>query len=230
MHPAVLPVAPRLDAVLFDLDGTLADTSEDLAAALTAAFLDLGVVPARDVSTLVDGSPLEELFAVAVPEAPTGLFALFVERYRAHTVRGDFQRSRLYPGVRETLEALGQLRPGLRLAVATSRRPDAARALVRHLAIEHYFDCIEGTGGTPLRHKPSPDLPLLLVRALEVPAHRALLVGDTPRDIRAGRAAGMVTAAVLYGMGEPGALLASGPDHTLEDLPELLDVLGVPSA
>ncbi|MBI5514922.1 MAG: HAD family hydrolase [Deltaproteobacteria bacterium] len=223
-------MAPRLDAVLFDLDGTLADTGDDLAAALGAAFQDLGVTPSVNITALVDGSPLEELFAVAVPEAPAGLFALFVERYRAHTVQSSFPRSRLYPGVRETLEALGHFRPTLRLAVCTSRRPEAARALTRHLAIDHYFDRVEGTGGTPLRHKPSPDLPLFLARALEVRPERVLFVGDTPRDVRAGRAAGMLTAAVLYGMGEPGALLASGPDHTLEDLLEVLDILGVPSA
>lgn len=212
------------DAILFDLDGTLADTAADISLALRRAFEDLAITTVRPVDSLVDGSPLEEVFAVAAPGADPGLFDRFVSRYRAHYQGGGHARTRLYPGVVDTLDALGFLRPRPRLAVATSKRADAARGLCVHVGIAGYFDVIEGTGGTALRHKPAPDLLLRVCEALEVAPSRALMVGDTARDVLAGRAAGMRTAAVLYGLGARDALLAAGPDHVLEDLEDVLTV------
>ncbi len=212
------------DAILFDLDGTLADTAADISLALRRAFEDLAIATVRPVDSLVDGSPLEEIFAAAAPGADPGLFDRFVSRYRAHYQGGGHAKTRLYPGVADTLEALALLRPRLRLAVATSKRAEAARGLCLHVGIAGYFDVIDGSGGSAVRHKPAPDLLLRVCGALDVHPSRALMVGDTARDVLAGRAAGMRTAAVLYGIGSRDALLAAGPDHVFEDLEDVLSV------
>jgi len=212
------------DAILFDLDGTLADTAADISLALRRAFEDLAIATVRPVDSLVDGSPLEEIFAAAAPGADPGLFDRFVSRYRAHYQGGGHAKTRLYPGVADTLEALALLRPRLRLAVATSKRAEAARGLCLHVGIAGYFDVIDGSGGSAVRHKPAPDLLLRVCGALDVLPSRALMVGDTARDVLAGRAAGMRTAAVLYGIGSRDALLAAGPDHVFEDLEDVLSV------
>jgi len=213
------------DAILFDLDGTLADSADDIADALLQAFRSVDLTPRHPISALVDGSPLEELFAVAAPEADAQLFERFVSAYRGAYLRGGYRRTRLYPGVSETLHALSALRPPLRLAVATSRRADAALGVTEALGIAHRFEHIEGSGGTTLRAKPAPDLLLLLARRMEIDPARVLVVGDTPRDIAAGRAAGMSTAAVLYGLGQRDQLHAERPDHLLEDLEDLLALM-----
>lgn len=213
------------DAILFDLDGTLADSAHDIADALDAAFRALGVTPARPVLALVDGSPLEELFAVAAPGADPSLFDRFVRAYRGAYNASGHRRTRLYPGVAETLDALASLRPPVRLAIATSKRSDAARHLAEAMSIDHRFEHIEGSGASPIPPKPAPDLLHLLARRMDVAPARTLMVGDTARDIAAGRAAGMRTAAVLYGLGARDELLAARPDHVLEDIEDVLALL-----
>jgi HAD superfamily hydrolase (TIGR01509 family) len=213
------------DAILFDLDGTLADSADDIADALHQAFRAIDLTPRHPIAALVDGSPLEELFAVAAPEADAQQFERFVSAYRGAYLRGGYRRTRLYPGVAETLDALSSLRPPVRLAVATSRRADAAVGVTEALGIAHRFEHIEGSGGTQLRTKPAPDLLLLVARRMALDPTRVLMVGDTPRDIAAGRAAGMSTAAVLYGLGRRDQLQAERPDHLLEDLEDILGLM-----
>ena len=101
----------------------------------------------------------------------------------------------------------------------------AEMGVTEALGIAHRFEHIEGSGGTTLRAKPAPDLLLLLARRMELDPARVLMVGDTPRDIAAGRAAGMPTAAVLYGLGQREQLHAERPDHLLEDLEDLLALM-----
>lgn len=213
------------DAILFDLDGTLADSADDIADALDAAFRSLGVVPLRDVASLVDGSPLEEIFAVAAPSGDAALFERFVRAYRGAYLASGHRRTRLYPGVVETLEALASLRPAVRLAIATSKRSEAARHLAEAMSIDRHFAHIEGSGASSMRPKPAPDLLLHLARRMDVTPGRTLMVGDTARDIAAGRAAGMRTAAVLYGLGAREQLAAERPDHLLEDIEDVLTLL-----
>lgn len=215
----------RYEAILFDLDGTLADSAADIGLALRRAFEDLSITSARPIEALVDGSPLEELFAVAAPDAPVGLFDRFVSSYRAHYHATAHAQTRLYPGVLDTLESLRLLTPRPRLAVATSKRAEAARGLCLSMGIAPFFDLIEGSGGTSLRPKPAPDLLLRVTSALDVAPMRTLMVGDTARDIHAGRAAGMRTAAVLYGLGSREALTAADPDHVLEDMEDLIQLV-----
>lgn len=215
----------RFDAIVFDLDGTLADSAADISLALRRAFEDLEIRVVKPIESLVDGSPLEEIFAVAAPGADHLLFDRFVSRYRAHYHATGHSQTRLYPGVIETLEALSMLAPRPRLAIATAKRPEAARGLAAATGIAGYFDVIDGSGGTAMRHKPAPDLLLSVSRALDVDPTRSLMIGDTARDILAGRAAGMRTAAVLYGLGSREDLSAAAPDHTFEDIEDVLSLV-----
>jgi phosphoglycolate phosphatase-like HAD superfamily hydrolase len=99
--------------------------------------------------------------------------------------------------------------------------------LLRTLDAEQFFDAIEGSAGTPMPHKPAPDLLLHLCKQLDVSPERTLMVGDTPRDIHAARRAGMRSAAVTFGMGRGDALTAARPDYVLEEFDELLVIVGM---
>jgi phosphoglycolate phosphatase len=219
----------RYDAILFDLDGTLADSAADIALALRRSLADLGVATALPIESLVDGSPLEEIFALAVPAGDAALYDRFVARYRAHYSAIDHESTRLYPGVLDTLDTLRMLSPRPKLAVATSKRADSAHHLCAAMGIARFFDLIDGSGATTLRPKPAPDLPLRVTAALDVSPSRALMVGDTARDVHAGRAAGMQTAAVLYGLGTREALRDAAPDHMLEDIEDVISLVSARS-
>jgi HAD superfamily hydrolase (TIGR01509 family) len=151
----------------------------------------------------------------------------FVHAYRRYYEAGLTRRTRLFPGVRDTLEVLSALRPRLRLAIATTKRQSTAQALVDALGIGGLFDRVGGSGATAMRPKPAPDLLLVLAHELELVPERVLMVGDTLRDVQAGRRAGMRTAAVTYGLGAVDALLDARPDYVLEEFDELLVVLGM---
>ena len=214
--------APRFAAVLFDLDGTLADSARDITLALEFAFADVGIHTEHPVHRLVDGSPLEAIFALAAPDGTSAQFDRFALAYRARYEILGHQHTRLYPGVRETLEALSLLQPTPWLAVATAKRSATARAVCQHLGIEQHFRAIEGTSGTAIPPKPAPDLVNALLRRSETPADRCLLVGDTLRDVLAGKAAGVRTAAATWGHGRREELIRARPDHVLEDLEDLI--------
>ena len=222
---APAPTTP-FDAVLFDLDGTLADSAEDIRDALERAFADLGLAFDRRIDPLIDGSPLEEVFAVAVPDGSPEQLLTFIASYRHHYERSPAHRTRLYPGVRETLEALQAIRPRIKLAVATTKRSSTAQSVLDALGVGDAFELVAGTGATRMRPKPAPDLLLHVAEQLGVAPGRALMVGDTLRDVHAAKHAGMRVAAVTYGLGAPDALIDARPDYLLEEFEELLVVLG----
>jgi HAD superfamily hydrolase (TIGR01509 family) len=219
--------ASPFDAIFFDLDGTLADSAADIRRALSHAFDDIGMDMSDRLCVLVDGSPLEEIFATARPHGTAADLARFVAAYGRHYEAILVRQTQLYPGVRETLDVLDALRPRVRLAVATTKRPYAARALVQALGIGAMFDLVAGSGGTALKPKPAPDLLLATAEELGVAPSRVLMVGDTLRDVVAGQRAGMRTAAVTYGLGDAATLLDARPDYVLEEFDELLVVLGM---
>ncbi|MDP3277090.1 MAG: HAD family hydrolase [Deltaproteobacteria bacterium] len=222
-------VKANLEAILFDLDGTLADSTEDIYAALCLALGDVGIRATSSLRHLVDGSPLEEIFASAAPGSDGELYVQFVKNYRGHYQRLMHTNTSLFPGVRETLEVLRSLDPRVSLAVATAKRTDVAEQLLAGLDATHFFDLIAGSSGTSLAPKPSPALLLDVCNRLQVNPSAALMVGDTLRDLEAGRSAGMKTAAVTFGMGDADALLAWRPDFVIEEFDELLVVLGLDS-
>jgi phosphoglycolate phosphatase len=217
---------PPFDAILFDLDGTLADSTDDIRTALVHAFAAIGREMGPRLEVLIDGSPLEEIYAAAIPGGTTAELDRFITAYRARYAVGEHASTRLYPGVRETLDALALLRPGLRLAVATSKREAIARDVLHDLGVAMHFDVIAGSGARPMPPKPAPDLLLDVASQLAVAPARMLMVGDTLRDVVAGQRAGMRTAAVTYGLGKPEALLGARPDFVLEDFDELLVIVG----
>jgi phosphoglycolate phosphatase len=218
--------AHAFDAVLFDLDGTLADSAEDIRRALDLAFRDLGVPIENGVDRLVDGSPLEEIFAAAVPGGTTAELARFIEAYRYHYERAQHATTRLYPGVRETIGTLRSMQPRIKLAVATTKKASSAVSLIEILGMRDAFEWIGGSGATSMRPKPAPDLLLHVSEQLGVAPGRALMVGDTLRDVVAAQRAGMRIAAVTYGLGDVQALIDARPDYVLEEFDELLTVLG----
>lgn len=129
------------------------------------------------------------------------------ESYYRHFVARVEKGIRLFPRVRETMAVLS----GRRIGTVTTRRRDMARLMLRVAGIDHHFRAIVG-GDEVARPKPSPDLPLHAANAVGAAPSECVVVGDSPVDIQAGRAAGMRTVAATYGYGTLSALRDAGPD------------------
>ena len=210
-----------LKAVLFDLDGTFADTAPDLCHALNAmrSARGLAAVPlatTRPVTSMGARGLLGVGFDLAPshPDYPT-LRAEFLEFYGENLCR----ETCLFPGMAEALTAIEAC--GLKWGIVTNKAERYARSLIGLLGYGSRAACIVG-GDTSGRLKPDPAPLFWACRALEVPAATCVYVGDDERDIIAGHAAGMKTVAVEYGYLNGSAPVTWGAEAVIRHPRELV--------
>lgn len=211
----------RFDAVLFDLDGTLLDSIALILESYRHTLIEHGLEPQPDEVVLAGlGTPLEAQLALWAPRSEV---PAMVETYVEHNLAIHDRLVRPYPGITEIVHTLRAR--GTKLAIVTSKRRRGTAKGLAALGLSESFDvwvCADDVA----RPKPDPEPVHAALTALSVedPA-RALFVGDAIHDVRSGQAAGVRTAAVLWGAGTRAELEPSAPDHLLEDAAALAAVL-----
>ncbi|MBI2355473.1 MAG: phosphoglycolate phosphatase [Deltaproteobacteria bacterium] len=210
-----------VNTALFDLDGTLVDSLDDLTEAVNHMLAAFGKapLPPASVRRLVGKGTANLVQRALGTEAHADIaqgLGLFLEFNTAHIA----DRSRLFPGVPETLEALAG--SGIRMAIISNKQEALSRLILETLGIGRFFEAVCG-GDTFPEMKPSP-LPLLRVMEnLGVNQKQAVMVGDSINDIQAGRAAGITTIGCAWGYGGPEELLGAGRvANTCADVAEIL--------
>lgn len=203
--------------MVFDLDGTLLDSTTDIHASMAHALRSLGH-PAPTVDELRPriGRPLDELFTALAPGADV---AALCAAYRAHFLDTGHPSTRPFPGA---AALLGELRDaGWALAVATTKTTEGAVRTLTTLGLLDGFDHVQGTDGFPC--KPAPHVVERALAGLGAAGDPAAcwMVGDTVHDVAAGAAAGVSTAAVTHGAHGREALLACAADLVVDDLAAL---------
>jgi phosphoglycolate phosphatase len=207
---------------VFDLDGTLVDSATDIAAAVNETILRLAPaalpLPLERVRTYVGNGArrlvTRSLEAVGSAADVEAALPVFVECYR----RRMLDNTRLYPGVAEALERLGDHA----LAVLTNKPGDLSREMLAGLRVAHRFFRIVG-GGDGAAHKPDPAGLLELMGEVVAGPLETVMVGDSAIDVATGRRAGTLTVGVTYGFA-PQELRAARPDLLLDDLRHLADL------
>lgn len=210
--------------VVFDLDGTLIDSSADLANAVNALLAELGVQRLPDpqiVSMVGEGAAVLVRRALAAagldPEIP-GALDCFLAYYNAHLL----DETRLYPGMVETLQDLAARMP---LAVLTNKPGYATDRILDGLAIRQYFRVTLG-GDTTFGRKPASAGLEHLARVVDRPTASVLLVGDSPIDLATARNGGVRICLARYGFGYRFAPEDFRGDETFIDTPaDLLPLL-----
>jgi phosphoglycolate phosphatase len=206
--------------VIFDLDGTLFDSLEDLASATNHMLTVCGrpVITSSDVRLLVGQgarSLVERaLCGASADDIDTGL-RHFLDYNEAHIA----DQTRLYPGVRETLSHLAAQQ--LPMAVVSNKNVALCRRLLDLFGIGIFFTAVLGADSLPQR-KPSPEPILKLVRDFNVPPGEVMIIGDSCNDIQAGKGAGVITVGCTYGYGELVEL--ADADFRIDGMPELLNL------
>jgi pyrophosphatase PpaX len=212
-------VTPR--PLFFDLDGTLVDTIALLLGAMRAAFDGRQLRPTDDEWIALIGTPLQPMLRRwARDDADV---AELVKRYRAYQMTHHDALTQPYPGVVETIEELGAA--GHPLAVVTSKSVPMAMKALEHVGIARHFRLVVGLETTRV-HKPAPE-PVLhaLAHFGETVPARAVFIGDSPHDVRAGNAAGVTTIAAQWGPYTRKQLAEAAPTawlRNIRDLPSLL--------
>ncbi len=204
----------RWPVVLFDFDGTLADTIPLIVASYRHALDSVGEDAGEDEVRSWIGRPLQPVLEERYP----GRGARLTDVYREWNLAHHDELIRTVDGIPELLDDLHGA--GARTAVVSSKRVDTVRLGLRAVGLDSRIDVVVGQESTPL-HKPHPAPLLYAAQHLEVAVHHCVYVGDATVDVEAALAAGMGALAVTWGAGLPAALHAAGPTAVVSDAPGL---------
>lgn len=198
----------EFDLVIFDWDGTLMDSVAQIVRSVKAAAHDLGVPePSDEAARDIIGLGLPEAMRVLFPQVPEADRLALRQRYAHHFVGGTGGQSQPFGGAEDLLRQLqGE---GRRLAVATGKTRIGLDRMLGVTGWQGYFAatrCADETAS-----KPDPLMLRELLRELDMPVARAVMIGDTTYDLEMAAALGMASIGVTYGVHAPERLLAHRP-------------------
>jgi phosphoglycolate phosphatase len=210
------------DLLIFDLDGTLIDSKQDLVDSVNATRRWAGLEPLgveRISSYVGNGAPM--LVRRVLPDYPEAelphALRFFLDYYREHML----DSTTLYPGVREALDALHAA--GIPLAVLTNKPVRFSLHLLEGLELEMHFFRVYG-GNSLAEKKPHPQGIELLVQEAGASRERTMMVGDSAVDVMTAHNAGVRACGVAWGF-QPETFAQEPPDFLIEDPRELAEMV-----
>lgn len=212
----------KIKAVLFDNDGTLANTFDAIQESMHFAMNEvLGHdIPDSELLSMV-GRPLADQMETFA-DRPDQVEEL-TQVYREHNEKDLFERSSAFPGLRQALEDLKGF--GYRMGVVSSKRQALVHGGLKASGLDSYFEIIHGLEQSE-RHKPLPDPLLNACRAMDLYPYECIYVGDSPYDLRAAHAAGMDCVGVTWGKFFSGSqLVVEEPNALVTDPSQLVGVI-----
>jgi phosphoglycolate phosphatase len=215
-------VDSRYSTLVFDLDGTLTDPRLGIVRCVNHALQTRGfaTVPDEDVVRHI-GPPLDEAFHALVPSASPAVVKDLVAGFRDRYASVGFRENEVFPAIPGAIARLAGA--GRRLGVCTSKRGDFAEKILALFGLLESFAFVDGgdigiTKGEQLAR-------LLSAGIID---RDAVMIGDRDADIRAARANGLASIAVLWGFAAAGEIVAAAPTHTVATTGELLACVGAP--
>lgn len=208
----------KKNLILYDLDGTLVDTSGDIVEAMNHLFRELGAhpLPPREIIKAV-GIGVRELVSKCLNTHDPKTLEKAVTIYRAYYAEHLLDKSHLYPGAVEVLEFF----KARRQAVLTNKPNPFSRQILEGLKVAHYFSDIVA-GDTDYPRKPDPTAIFSLMKKAGVGCDETLFIGDSPIDVEAGRNAEVQTVVVRHGFADEQALDACNPQIMIGSFEELI--------
>ena len=211
---------PGFSTYLFDLDGTLIDSIELILASFRHTMrTHLGTVPPDAAWRAGFGRPLRPQLARYARD-PDQVEEM-VATYRAHNRAHHDRLVHRYAGIHEVVMRLRE--QGATLGIVTSKNRVATEHGLRHCALDRFFAVLVTSDDTT-EHKPGPAPVLEALTQLDASAARAVFIGDSPYDCLAGKAAGVSTAAALWGPFSRETLEPHAPDYWLERPEQILQL------
>ncbi|MBE6935286.1 MAG: HAD family hydrolase [Ruminococcaceae bacterium] len=208
---------------IFDLDGTLLDTVDDLANAVNTALLENGFpTHPREKYFYFVGKGARNLIRRALPEGvDDATYEAVYQRYTAYYEENWNVCTKPYPGIPELIARL--LADGIRMAVVSNKPDDRTKAAIFHYFPDTFDVVFGGRDNVPL--KPSPAAVQEALSLLDCTAEEAVYIGDTSVDIETGKNAGIFTVGVLWGFRGAEELTAAGADILCATAGELYDLI-----
>jgi HAD superfamily hydrolase (TIGR01549 family) len=208
--------------IIFDFDGTITDSKRDIAGAQVWVLQQLGVTSFRpeDLFRHV-GKTLEETFSTLLPQTLHERIPEAAKMYSEYYQPRSLETTKLFPGVKETLEILRL--HGKRLAIASTKRGAGIKRATDYFGISGYFVQLQGSDGIP--HKPDPFIINKILSEQRWQRENTLMVGDTDKDVLAGKNSGVSTCGVTFGSLSEAEMEQYNPDFIISTFPELLSIV-----
>jgi len=222
----------QFSTIIFDLDGTLFYTSDDIANCANLTLERFGfekIDKARIISHVGGGihNSISRILGDAIHNDPEyvwkdGFVDKVVKEYRDFYSKHFLDTTRPYPGVAKTVERLYD--QNYRMAVISNKSVDYTKAIIKHFDMDQYFPIILG-GDSLENKKPHPQSINFVMDQFNTLKNESLIVGDTEKDIQAGKNAEIKTCAVSYGMRDIAELQPLDPDYVINKFDELNTIL-----
>jgi len=212
---------PAFELFIFDLDGTLIDSKEDIANAVNMTFRDVGL-PEKPKELIYGyvGNGVRQLILDALESDDDVLIDRALGIFEQHYLTHLLDETRLFPGIAAVLDHYGQKKK----AVVTNKPSKYTSKIIEGLQVEHLFDSVIG-GEPTLKLKPHPEMILKVLDVLDTDPSHAVMIGDSVNDIHAARAAGLRMCGVGYGFGDGEELKSVGVDYFVDSGEELIHLL-----
>lgn len=210
-----------VDAIFFDVDGTLVDARIDIVKAMNHILRELGVEEKPfDLIVSYIGTGVRDLVAKSLGTVNKSLVTKGIEMFSDFYEDHSHDEARPYPHVKETLEFFRDKRK----FILTNRYAKFADATLRGLGLRQYFEKIIG-GDDENCLKPSACVLDKILPKLKIDKSKALIVGDMAIDIMTGKNSGIKTCWVTYGLGKPEEVKGLKPDYVIDDIAELKRII-----
>lgn len=208
--------------LIFDLDGTLIDSVSDVHFAVNCALKEIGVpLIGRDTIKMVIGPGRDEFFKVVFPEGSKKEVRRFISIFREYYWAHCLDRTVLFPGISQVLSSITEQK----LAVASNKPRMFTEKILTGLHIREKFHCI--VGPEDVKHaKPDPEMIHKILHFFGGLPEETLLIGDTDKDMIAGREAGVRICGVRYGYGDKHDLEFQKPDFMINQAEEMVSIIG----
>ncbi len=212
-------IQTTIDTYLFDLDGTLINSSKDISVAVNYTLEKLGLTPLPEKEIIKHvGYGGKKLLQGVLSTQDEDLLDKAVKIFREYYFANPAEYTTLYPYTEELLRKLKE--ENKKIAVVTNKYEDISRQILEKLGVMSLIDIVIG-GDTTEYKKPQPEPVLYAISILGSSPEKSIMIGDSETDIISGKQAGTKTALVLYGFGKKDIALSHNPDFVVKTPEEL---------
>lgn len=211
----------KVSSLIFDLDGTLIDSSQDLTSSVNHTLAQLGLPKKskKEVESFI-GDGMKTLLIRATGTKDESVIDKAIEIFRPHYCEHCAEETKLYPGVKVVLDFF----KGKKIAVVSNKPLEMCRKILARLKIQSYFSAVLGAESTENK-KPHPEPLLKSLELMRVRPAETMMIGDGDTDIDAGKSAGVLTCAVTYGFKDKRLLESRHPDFIIDRPEDLINLV-----
>jgi phosphoglycolate phosphatase len=212
-----------ITSIIFDVDGTLINSIDDILSCLKDAYKDAGVPFNPAGEKLLIGPPPKEIIMNISPNLDDSTVALIVANFRRRYDSSNFPHTTLIDGVESLLMTLNKI--GIKMFIVTNKPILPTRQILSKLGIKKYFEDVYTIDLIKGQTLSKSELIKKLIEKYGLTNNNTLVVGDIASDVKAGKDNNILSAGFLGGYGDVGSIIQSEPNYVIENMKDLCELI-----